>query len=90
MEDRYSAIRAAIGTAQAGDVVYLAGKGDEDFQEYADDVATGTGTIKGWFDDRVEARNALSRLRYLEGLPHMQRETLPWGDPFSETTAVFV
>jgi hypothetical protein len=65
-----------------------AGKGSEDFQEYVDD--SGSGTVKGWFDDRVEARNALSRLSYLQGLPSMQRDTLPWGDPFTETTAVFI
>ena len=35
MEDRWSAIRWAIGSAQPGDCVVLAGKGDADFQEYA-------------------------------------------------------
>jgi UDP-N-acetylmuramyl tripeptide synthase len=36
MEDRFSAIRVAIGTAQAKDTVVIAGKGAEDFQEYGD------------------------------------------------------
>lgn len=36
MEDRFCAIRAAIGTAQARDVVIIAGKGAQDFQEYGD------------------------------------------------------
>ncbi len=34
MEDRFCAIRAAIGTAQARDVVVIAGKGNQDYQEY--------------------------------------------------------
>ena len=36
MEDRFCAIRAAIGTAQPRDVVVIAGKGHQDFQEYGD------------------------------------------------------
>lgn len=36
MEDRFSAIRAAIGTAGAGDVVVIAGRGHVDFMEYGD------------------------------------------------------
>ena len=36
MEDRFSAIRVAIGTAQAKDTVVIAGKGAEDYQEYGD------------------------------------------------------
>lgn len=34
MEDRWTAIRWAIGTAQRKDVVVLAGKGAQDYQEY--------------------------------------------------------
>lgn len=33
MEDRYTAIRWAIGTAQKRDMVIIAGKGAEDFME---------------------------------------------------------
>lgn len=44
MEDRFSAIRAAIGTAQAGDVVVLAGRGQSDFVEHMDEeVGMGRG-----------------------------------------------
>lgn len=34
MEDRWTAIRWAIGTAQKKDVVVVAGKGAQDYQEY--------------------------------------------------------
>ncbi len=34
MEDRFSAIRAAIGTAAPGDVVVIAGRGHRDCMEY--------------------------------------------------------
>jgi len=36
MTDRESAIRHAIGLAQSGDIVLIAGKGHEDYQEFAD------------------------------------------------------
>ena len=36
MEDRFSAIRAAIGTAAPGDVVVIAGRGHCDYMEYWD------------------------------------------------------
>jgi UDP-N-acetylmuramoyl-L-alanyl-D-glutamate--2,6-diaminopimelate ligase len=49
--DRDAAIRAAIATADAGDVVVIAGKGHEDYQI--------VGTTKRPFDDRVVARAAL-------------------------------
>jgi UDP-N-acetylmuramoyl-L-alanyl-D-glutamate--2,6-diaminopimelate ligase len=50
--DRGLAIRLAIGLAEAGDVVLLAGKGHE---------ATQTGGGRSWpFDDRAEARQALT------------------------------
>ena len=35
-EDRYSAIRWAIATAQKGDVVVIAGKGEKDWTEVSD------------------------------------------------------
>lgn len=34
--------------------------------------------LQGWFDDRVEARNALSKLPALEQLKNMDRRELPW------------
>lgn len=49
--DRREGIRAAIGMAQAGDVVVIAGKGHEDYQIFADR------TIH--FDDREVAREVL-------------------------------
>jgi UDP-N-acetylmuramoyl-L-alanyl-D-glutamate--2,6-diaminopimelate ligase len=50
--DRARAIEWAIGTADAGDVVLLAGKGHE---------TTQTAQGRTWpFDDRVEARRALA------------------------------
>ena len=75
MEDRFCAIRAAIGTAVAGDVVVLAGKGHEDYIEYC----TVNGELfKAWFDDAVEARNALSTLSKLNSIPSLDRSNLPW------------
>ncbi|PNW75268.1 hypothetical protein CHLRE_12g519900v5 [Chlamydomonas reinhardtii] len=88
MEDRYSAIRAAIGTAGPEDVVLLAGKGSEDWVEHADEDGS---VLTGWLDDRVEARNALSKLKYLKQIPRFSRETLPWGsriEGLMETLAV--
>ncbi|MEE2827590.1 MAG: cyanophycin synthetase, partial [Myxococcota bacterium] len=52
--DRAAAIREAIAGATAGDVVLLAGKGHESYQELA------TGRIE--FDDRVEAFAALEAM----------------------------
>jgi UDP-N-acetylmuramoyl-L-alanyl-D-glutamate--2,6-diaminopimelate ligase len=51
--DRREAIEAAIGEAEAGDVVVIAGKGHERGQIFADKVLP--------FDDRQEARSALRR-----------------------------
>jgi UDP-N-acetylmuramoyl-L-alanyl-D-glutamate--2,6-diaminopimelate ligase len=50
--DRRAAIRAAIGMAEAGDVVLIAGKGHENYQII--------GTTKHHFDDVEEAEAALS------------------------------
>lgn len=52
--DRAEAIRAAIGQAQPGDCVLIAGKGHEDYQIL--------GTEKIHFDDREQAREALARV----------------------------
>jgi UDP-N-acetylmuramoyl-L-alanyl-D-glutamate--2,6-diaminopimelate ligase len=51
--DRRAAIDLAIGMAQVGDVVVIAGKGHEDYQII--------GREKLPFDDREEARRALRR-----------------------------
>ncbi len=53
--DRALAIRRAIGLARPGDSVLIAGKGHEDYQIF--------GTEKRPFDDREEARRALSAKR---------------------------
>lgn len=74
IEDRFCAIRAAIAIAQKNDVVVIAGKGHEDYIEYAD---VNGGLFKGWFDDRVEARNALTKLPYLDRIPYLNRKNLP-------------
>ena len=52
--DRRVAIAAALRAAEAGDVVVLAGKGDEGYQILADEVID--------FDDRLVAREALRGL----------------------------
>ncbi len=53
--DRQRAIEQAITEAAAGDVVLIAGKGHEPYQQ--------VGELKRPFDDRVEARGALRRRR---------------------------
>lgn len=86
MEDRFSAIRAAIGTAQIGDVVVIAGRGAEDLIEHSD----GNGNeLFGWFDDRVECRDALSKLQYLYTLTDLNRSVLPWGEGLNTMETVF-
>ncbi len=50
--DRAQAIRTAITTADAGDLVLIAGKGHETYQDIRG--------VKHDFDDRIHARNALN------------------------------
>ena len=52
IEDRRAAIAHAMASADARDVVLIAGKGHEDYQEVAG--------VKHPFDDRIEAAQALS------------------------------
>lgn len=85
MADRFQAIRAAVGTAAQDDVVLVAGRGHKDWVEH---VVQGQ-LIRGWFDDRVEARNALAKLEYLYALVDLDRSELPWGpNPADGKTAV--
>lgn len=53
-EDRRGAIAGALGLAQKGDIVLIAGKGHEATQTYADRTVE--------FDDRIVARQCLSDL----------------------------
>lgn len=55
MPDRAEAIRFAIGQAQPGDVVLIAGKGHEDYQII--------GNVKHHFDDREVAAAAIEEMR---------------------------
>ncbi len=53
--DRRSAIHRAVGLAEPGDVVVVAGKGHEQGQEIAGSVRP--------FDDRTVVREALAELK---------------------------
>ena len=55
LADRKEAIRAAIGAAESGDTVLLAGKGHETYQII--------GSERTHFDDREEARTAIANLK---------------------------
>ncbi|HBM77212.1 MAG TPA: UDP-N-acetylmuramoyl-L-alanyl-D-glutamate--2,6-diaminopimelate ligase [Verrucomicrobiales bacterium] len=57
--DRGEAIRAAIQEARGGDIVLVAGKGHESYQEVAGD--------RSLFDDRKETRNAMDARRKARG-----------------------
>eukprot|EP00747_Dinoflagellata_sp_TGD_P158674 gnl/TRDRNA2_/TRDRNA2_177833_c0_seq1.p1 gnl/TRDRNA2_/TRDRNA2_177833_c0~~gnl/TRDRNA2_/TRDRNA2_177833_c0_seq1.p1 ORF type:complete len:761 (-),score=-36.13 gnl/TRDRNA2_/TRDRNA2_177833_c0_seq1:261-2543(-) len=92
IEDRYLALRCAIFSAQRNDVVIIAGKGHNDYQDwsyhhiYGDSrhetkkkISDKTIIIKGWFDDRRESRDALYKLPQLNALtPGLDRSTIPW------------
>jgi murE/murF fusion protein len=54
--DRSTAIKTAINLAKSGDIVLIAGKGHETYQEI--------NGIKNHFDDREEARKSLSSLNF--------------------------
>ncbi|MEM7013834.1 MAG: UDP-N-acetylmuramoyl-L-alanyl-D-glutamate--2,6-diaminopimelate ligase [Verrucomicrobiota bacterium] len=55
IEDRAEAINAAIDMARPRDVILIAGKGHETYQQFADKTID--------FDDRQVARNAIARAR---------------------------
>lgn len=77
-EDRWMAIRWAIGTAGPDDAVALVGKGAQDYIEWAGGGPEGADPVRGWFDDRVEARNALARAPSLWAVTDLDRSELPW------------
>jgi UDP-N-acetylmuramoyl-L-alanyl-D-glutamate--2,6-diaminopimelate ligase len=54
IHDRRRAIQVAVQQAQAGDIVVIAGKGHENYQEI--------NGVRHWFDDVVEVRLALEQL----------------------------
>ncbi|KAK9868996.1 hypothetical protein WJX84_006576 [Apatococcus fuscideae] len=81
-EDRFTAIRWAISTAQERDMVIIAGKGSEDFQEVASQLPDGNwAMLRGWFNDHSEARAAILATANLQafGSEH-DRSDLPWVD----------
>lgn len=55
IHDRREAIKLVVRHAKAGDIVVIAGKGHEDYQEIAG--------VRHWFDDVVEVQNAIQHLR---------------------------
>ena len=57
--DRRRAIHEIIALARPGDVVLIAGKGHETYQEFEDTVVP--------FDDRIYARESLETFRPLSG-----------------------
>jgi MurE/MurF fusion protein len=75
--DRRKAIALAITASRTGDIVLIAGKGNETYQ------IIGTHTIS--FDDRIEARTALSKMK-IQGSEHNSydnpepetRNPIPW------------
>ncbi|MFT4020836.1 MAG: UDP-N-acetylmuramoyl-L-alanyl-D-glutamate--2,6-diaminopimelate ligase, partial [Acinetobacter sp.] len=54
--DRRQAIQYAVAHAQAGDIVLIAGKGHENYQEIEG--------VRHWFDDVVEVASAIQHLTY--------------------------
>ena len=63
--DRRDAIQAAIENAREGDVVVIAGKGHEDYQEIAGE--------KHPFDDRKVAQTFMRRLREAKGQERLEK-----------------
>jgi UDP-N-acetylmuramoyl-L-alanyl-D-glutamate--2,6-diaminopimelate ligase len=57
IEDRKKAIEHAVGLAEEGDVILIAGKGHETYQIIGDQVLD--------FDDRIAASNAINNLKGL-------------------------
>ena len=60
MEDRWTAIRWAVGTAQKNDCIVIAGKGAEDFQEW--DVGFGLVKVRSLISLCLSDQSYLHRL----------------------------
>lgn len=75
IEDRFTAIRAAVSIAKENDVIVIAGRGSCDFVDWAD---VNSCKFRAWFDDRVEARNALATVKLLEKMKTIDRSKIPW------------
>ncbi|RZB33740.1 MAG: murE/murF fusion protein [Desulfobacteraceae bacterium Eth-SRB2] len=73
--DRKTAIQLAITSSQSGDIVLIAGKGNETYQ------IIGNNTIR--FDDRIEAKTALSK-RGIQGSEHRSYDHPKPGPPNPE------
>lgn len=95
IEDRNLAIKVAIYTAQKDDIVVILGKGERDYQEWSSEKLFDEHNInikknplilkslvRGWFDDRVEGKNALSKVPHINAMfPGINRSSLPWSWP---------
>jgi UDP-N-acetylmuramyl tripeptide synthase len=95
IEDRYLAIRCAIFSAMQNDVVVIFGKGERDYYDIIgsnvlctnddivrQDLSICKRVVKGWFDDRAECRDALTKIPQLDVLlPQLDRSFLPWSWP---------
>jgi UDP-N-acetylmuramoyl-L-alanyl-D-glutamate--2,6-diaminopimelate ligase len=57
IRDRREAIKFAVQTAQAGDIVVIAGKGHENYQEIEG--------VRHWFDDVIEVQAAIDAQHHL-------------------------
>ncbi|WP_174493885.1 UDP-N-acetylmuramoyl-L-alanyl-D-glutamate--2,6-diaminopimelate ligase [Acinetobacter sp. Marseille-Q1623] len=61
IHDRREAIKYAVKHAQSGDIVVIAGKGHEDYQEIDG--------VRHWFDDVVEVQSAVDMHRHKTNSP---------------------
>jgi UDP-N-acetylmuramoyl-L-alanyl-D-glutamate--2,6-diaminopimelate ligase len=66
IEDRAQAIRTAISNASPGDIVLIAGKGHEDYQDIKG--------VKHPFDDRKVAKVAINSRREMAGLRRLENQ----------------
>ena len=60
--------------------MHLAFKGETSARYGVCDGAKAPCCLQGWFDDRVEARNALAKVDKLWQISNFDRAELPWMD----------